>query len=115
MDAFLRKPHHLLVGGVLVWLYAQIFTNAVVEQHGVLLDESSALQAGGVDLLMFAGRFDFAQIRIPEAHHQLEQRGFAAAAAAGDADDGVLRHFQRYVVQKSRHCHSQRSHGRQRR
>ena len=97
---FFASPHHLLVGGVLVG-YAQIFLNAVVEQHGVLLDEAlGAAQAGGVDLFnVHAGQFDFAQIRIPEAHHQLEQRGFAAAAAASDADDGVLRHFQRYVVQ----------------
>ena len=74
-----------------------IFLNTVMEQHGILLDKAlRCAQRRCVDALdVFAGNLHPAQIGIPEPHEQFEQRGFAAAAAAGDAHDLVLRDVQR--------------------
>ena len=90
----------LLMRGVPVG-NAQIFLDAVMEQHSVLFHKAFGIaQAGRVDGLdIHAGKLDFAQVGIPKAHHQLEQRRLAAAAAARDADNGILRHIQRYIVQ----------------
>ena len=79
----------------------QVVFNAVVEQVGFLGDKTfHAPKICRVNIRnTCAGKRYTAFLHVPEAHEQLEQRGFSAAAAPHNADHTVFRYLHRHIGQ----------------
>ena len=79
--------------------YLQVVSDAVVEKMRLLRDKAlHPAKIGGVYLVNRpSGYVRFSGGRPPEAHEELQKRGFSAAAPSGYADDASFRYVERQV------------------
>ena len=79
--------------------YLQVVSDAVVEKMRLLRDKAlHPAKVGGVDLFdRPSGYVRLSGGRPPEAHEELQKRGFSAAAPSGYADDASFRYVERQV------------------
>ena len=97
---FLTGGLDFLVGGV-QFGDPQVVFDAVVKQMGFLGDKTFHVpKICRVNIRNpCAGKRYAAFLHVPEAHEQLEQRGFSAAAAPHNADHTVFRYLHRHIGQ----------------
>ena len=79
--------------------YLQVVSDAVVEKMRLLRDKAlHPAKIGGVYLVnRSSGYVRLSGGRPPEAHEELQKRGFSTAAPSGYADDASFRYVERQV------------------
>lgn len=98
-EAFLQAANHVLLRGLGVGQH-QIAADAVVEQMGLLGNKLSIRRRSSVFTWRSPGRNGHLPLLgLPEPQEQLQKGGFSAAAAAGNADDAMLRNLHGHPVQ----------------